>query len=1180
MKNKLKRRVSLLTLTAMLLTLLPLQAFASEPTNVQPTPTTEDTAAENDAAGVIQSSGGTTYETLQAAVDEAADGSPTTLTLSGDVAGGEITGAASGNANALVTIPENKDITIDLAGHSIKASLKTDGTNYARAHVILNRGTLTIKDSSEAHSGRIENTNTSSNACTRTIRNLGTLTINGGTITGTVVLLNGGVCTIDGEHTALSSEVEFASGGWDNSSAAIENRDLYDHDSGASLTINAGNVYSKSRAAIYCDSAFTDATINGGTFEGDTAYGDINGITADSMVKVRGGLWKHDPSAFLDEQTAYVEAEQEVGYYKVTQFAEATSHTVSTDAELTAALAEQSQTTAHAITITGDVHLNASAELMAGSTLTIAEGASLTIDEGAVLTQSGIVTNNGTLTVDGFLTEPLRLTGDGTITGVDLSATDVVVEDAMDLQWLTYLVEHGKVKHVTLANDITLPEGVTFQEIGAGEENFFGTAGEPAVFDGAGHTISGLKVRNNAVDTGLFKFLQDATIKDLTLDVDIESQSAYTGGITGNAISGVTMQNVTVRGRVAVSGASYGCAGLAGSVGGAVFIGCRNEAAVGGADGYNIGSIFGTASGSTEDIKVYNCANSGTITAKGSVGQVYGYGGLSSSATSTIVIIGFDNSDCTDETTKALNLLGAASSGERYITTYANAAQYKAVQQANGSWQAVPAETATADISGVPYATFADAVTAAEAGDTISVTGTMAIDSTVTIDKDITVKGFKKLNVGESGKLTLSAGRYDADPTAYLAEGYKVRTEGSWYIIVPEKAYIITFDANGGCCATTTSETGADGKLTALPTPTRDGYDFDGWFTAASGGDAVNTETVFSADTTLYAQWTRHATGGGTVIPTPDPSVDSEETVTNPDGSTTTTITCADGSSSVTTIDTDGQVTAEVDLSKKAISNAGDDAVSLPMPALKATVESDAAPTVSVSLPGSTTSAKVLVPVDSVTPGTVAVLVDADGSEHVIKDTVQADDGIVVVLADGATIKVVENSRNFDDVADGYWGEDAIDFAVSRGLFAGTAEDLFSPEGTMTRSMLWTVLARYEGANDTPDEGEVWYAAAQRWAVANGISDGNDPSAPMTREQLAAMLYRYVGSPAVSGSVEGFSDADSISSWAEDAMTWAVDQGLIVGMGKDTLQPQGNATRTQVAAIFERFIEARMNGAF
>ena len=387
----------------------------------------------------------------------------------------------------------------------------------------------------------------------------------------------------------------------------------------------------------------------------------------------------------------------------------------------------------------------------------------------------------------------------------------------------------------------------------------------------------------------------------------------------------------------------------------------------------------------------------------------------------------------------------------------------------------------------------------------------------------------------------------------------------------------ITFNANEGNCTVGQMIVAKDGSITTLPTPTRDGYTFDGWFTAKDGGDKVTTETFFKEDTTLYAHWTKNSSGGGTVTPTPDPEEpsDSEETVTNPDGSTTTTITKEDGSSSTTTVGTDGKVESDVTVSEEAVSNADGAAVALPIPEVPVTTDKDAAPTVTVNLP-SKDATKVEVPVKDVTPGTVAVLVDADGNETVIKDTVQSENGIIVEITDGTTIKVVDNSKSFDDVTDNYWGADAIDFATSRELFAGTGENTFSPEGDMTRAMIWSVLARYEGADTSGASGDEWYAGPQKWAIENGISDGTYPNASMTREQLAAMLYRYVGSPAVSGTVGDYSDADSISSWASDAMVWAVQQGLIAGMGENTLNPQGTATRTQVAAILQRFIENKM----
>ena len=427
--------------------------------------------------------------------------------------------------------------------------------------------------------------------------------------------------------------------------------------------------------------------------------------------------------------------------------------------------------------------------------------------------------------------------------------------------------------------------------------------------------------------------------------------------------------------------------------------------------------------------------------------------------------------------------------------------------------------------------------------------------------------------------INITGGTFSANPSNYVADGYKVRTlSDGTYKVIDADVYTITFDANGGSCDTSTADTNGDGILTTLPTATRDGYTFDGWFTAKDGGEQVKEDYVFSADTTLYAHWTKISSGGGsTVIPTPDPEEpsDSEETVTNPDGSTTTTITKEDGSSSTTTVGTDGKVESEVTVSKDAVNNADGSAVTLPIPEVAATSDKDTAATVTVNLP-SKDATKVEVPVKDVTPGTVAVLVDADGNETVIKDTVQSDNGITVEVTDGATIKVVDNSKSFNDVADNYWGADAIDFATSRELFAGTAENTFSPEGDMTRAMIWSVLARYEGADIPGGTGDTWYDGPQKWAIENGISDGTYPNASMTREQLAAMLYRYVGSPAVSGIVGDYSDADSISSWASDAMVWAVQEGLLTGMDENTLNPQGTATRTQVAAILQRFIENKM----
>lgn len=344
--------------------------------------------------------------------------------------------------------------------------------------------------------------------------------------------------------------------------------------------------------------------------------------------------------------------------------------------------------------------------------------------------------------------------------------------------------------------------------------------------------------------------------------------------------------------------------------------------------------------------------------------------------------------------------------------------------------------------------------------------------------------------------------------------------------------------------------------------------------------DGSTTETVTKPDGTV-TETTERTDGSTSVVETkPDGTVttintdaagNKTETVASTDGTSTTTVSQVDGSASTTTVDVAGQVTAEVTLSETVVSAPAEsgETVALPMPSVPVTTDAASAPVVTVSLPTGTT-AKVEVPVENVTAGTVAVLVNADGTEEVVKTSLTTENGVALTVEDGATVKIVDNSVDFDDVSDAYWGADAVDFATSRELFSGTSETTFEPETAMTRAMIVTVLARYEGV-DT-NLGETWYEAGARWAVENGISDGSNLDQALTREQLATMLYRYMGEPAANGDLTGFSDADSVSGYAADAMTWAVENGLIGGMGDGTLNPQGPATRAQVATILARFV--------
>ena len=348
--------------------------------------------------------------------------------------------------------------------------------------------------------------------------------------------------------------------------------------------------------------------------------------------------------------------------------------------------------------------------------------------------------------------------------------------------------------------------------------------------------------------------------------------------------------------------------------------------------------------------------------------------------------------------------------------------------------------------------------------------------------------------------------------------------------------------------------------------------------------DGSTTTTVTSSNGTV-TETTKNPDGSQKVVETKkdgtvtttttDTTGNKTQVVENTDGTKETTITNKDGSSSATTVDETGKTQAEVKLPAAVVEDAQGEAVTLPMPEVPITTDRETAPTVTVDLP-SGTSAKVEIPVADVTPGTVAVIVKADGTEEVIKTSLTTENGVAVTLSDGDTVKVVDNSKTFDDVADNYWGAEAVDFAVSRELFAGTSATTFAPDTAMTRAMIVTVLARFEGVDTTT--GSTWYEAGQQWAMENGVSDGTNMDASLTREQLATMLYRYAQSAGIDTAQGGmaireYADFEQISGYAVEAMTWAVNTGLISGTSTTTLSPQGEATRAQVATILMRFIE-------
>ena len=293
------------------------------------------------------------------------------------------------------------------------------------------------------------------------------------------------------------------------------------------------------------------------------------------------------------------------------------------------------------------------------------------------------------------------------------------------------------------------------------------------------------------------------------------------------------------------------------------------------------------------------------------------------------------------------------------------------------------------------------------------------------------------------------------------------------------------------------------------------------------------------------------------------------ETTTKPDGSSVTESTAPNGSTGTVKTDKNGQTTAETKLSAKALEDAkkNGEAVKVPVE-VEASRNSSTAPTVKVELPKGAGETKVEIP--NANSGTVAVLVHPDGTEEIIKNSLPTENGIQLTVNGGATVKIIDNSKAFADTQN-HWSKDDVDFVAARELFNGVGGNRFDVSGSMTRGMVNTVLARLAGANT--EGGAKWYDKGTEWAVQRGISDGTNPTAPVTREQLAAMLYRFAGAPAVSGALS-FNDASAVSEYARSALLWATQNGILNGVGGSLAAPTAHAERAQVAAMLARYLRS------
>lgn len=363
--------------------------------------------------------------------------------------------------------------------------------------------------------------------------------------------------------------------------------------------------------------------------------------------------------------------------------------------------------------------------------------------------------------------------------------------------------------------------------------------------------------------------------------------------------------------------------------------------------------------------------------------------------------------------------------------------------------------------------------------------------------------------------------------------------------------------------------TTATGELTLYSVSTGGGGGGGSSSGSSDNNPIIKTETKNNADGSTTKTETKK---DGTVIETTtgkDGSVSKTET--KPDGSSVTENKAADGSTGTVKTDKNGQTTAETALSSKAIETAkrNGEPVTAPIE-VEATRNSDTAPTVKIELPRNSGETKVEIPVSNVKPGTVAVIVHPDGTEEIVKNSLPTEDGIQLTVNGGATVKIVDNSKDFADTRN-HWAKDAIDFVSARGLVNGMSATIYAPNASTTRAQLWTILARQADADLTG--GATWFENAQNWAKEKGISDGTNPNGTINRAQMVTMLWRAMGQ-SVAGSTANFADVSADAYYAS-AVAWAVEGGITAGVGGGRFDPNSTCTRAQIATFLYRSYQSK-----
>lgn len=349
---------------------------------------------------------------------------------------------------------------------------------------------------------------------------------------------------------------------------------------------------------------------------------------------------------------------------------------------------------------------------------------------------------------------------------------------------------------------------------------------------------------------------------------------------------------------------------------------------------------------------------------------------------------------------------------------------------------------------------------------------------------------------------------------------------------------LVTVHTSGKAVITVIAE---DGGYTASCVVTVGVYDND---REDSGRGGANSAVLTTPSTGV-----KNGDGSTTTIITDQTTGAVTETTVWPNGSKRETVSMPDGSSRLVTTDTQGVKVETVTTSLGGVTSA-------------------------IHLPEGVAQARVTIPFKNASPSTVAFAVRDNGTKEVI-DTVITEAGLSFTAKGNMTVELIDNKVVFQDVPHSHWAAEAIAFTASREWLLGTEQGVFAPDVSLSRAMLFTVLARLHGVET--EGGEYWYSKARDWAATSGFSDGSNPEASITREQLITVLYRYAGQPAARSNGMSFADSGEVSAWANDAIDWAVSTGILNGKPGNLLEPSGVVSRAEVSAMLARFIAWRSN---